>query len=93
MSIQLFEVYLKNKTMVTLREIRREFGDDAMKLFLENHDKLGFEFCHQCHVFARMEPGSVCENCMERIRKAEEALARGDYEEAAQLFDDTTGRG
>lgn len=58
---------------ITLRELRRDFGDEAMETFLKIHTKLGFEFCTECHAYVRMEEGSpMCDECASRIQDDDE---------------------
>lgn len=64
--------WLAGERDVTLKEIRRRFGKDAMDTFLSHHEEWGFYFCEGCNRYVPSEDydsmNAMCFICKEVAR-------------------------
>lgn len=63
--------WLAGEKDVSLKEIRRRFGKEAMDEFISNHEDWGFYFCEECNRYVVSEDydalNTMCFICREAI--------------------------
>lgn len=55
MDIEIIKNWLEARTYISIEEIRKSLGKEAMDTFLSSHDEIGFRFCQHCNYYIRVE--------------------------------------